>query len=261
MKYIVLLVVFVAVIGSLVGGVLYRESHTSTLSKKSTTQKKPDIITDSLVISPQVTKRSVFVNSATLSKNGFVVVREIEVNQLSQIVQMSDPLKMGVNKDITINLGTYDATNKDLVIMIYDDYGNDGIFNDLDMPALTKEGYMIASYIKTGKPLPTTITETDSSGISMPGMKAMAIVRYSGTKFTPDKVEVSAGDMVEFVDDGPKDMWVASDPHPQHSTLPTFDQFRPYKTGAIYRYVFQKTGKWYYHDHLNASVGGVVIVH
>ena len=144
--------------------------------------------------------------------------------------------------------------------MIYEDYANDGTFNDLDMPALNSEGLTTANFVKTGKPLPITMTEADTPGMNMPGMKAMVRVRYTNKGFVPDKIEVKKGDMVEFVNESSKDMWVASMPHPQHTDLPTFDQFRAYKKGAIFRYVFDKKGTWGFHDHLNPSTGGVVSV-
>lgn len=215
---------------------------------------------EDLIVSPQIPKDKVFVESATLQKDGFLVARQMDDGQLSQVIEMSQPLKAGTHKNVTINLGSADVTNKELIVMIYEDYADDGVFNDLDMPALNENGNMIARYVKTGKPLPTSITEADSSGMSMPGMKAMAKVAYTGKGFSPEKIEVSAGDMVEFVNKSNEDMWVASAPHAAHTDLPTFDQFRAYKKGAIYRYVFKKKGTWAYHDHLNPQVGGVVTV-
>jgi len=214
-----------------------------------------------LTISPQIPKDKVLVDSATLSKDGFLVVREMDDNQLSQVVEMSKPLKKGINKNITIPLSRDEISGKQLIVMIYEDYADDQVFNDLDMPVLDSNGFMIARYVNTGKSLPSSITEGEGSNMSMnmPGMKTMAKVRYTDKGFVPNKVEVPAGSMVEFINASSKDMWVASVPHPQHTKLPTFDQFRAYKKGAIYRYVFQKKGSWEYHDHISPSLGGVVI--
>lgn len=215
-----------------------------------------------LVVSPQNVKTKVVAESATLQKNGFLVVRQMDDGKLSQVIEMSQPLKAGTHKNIPINLGNADVTNTELIVMIYEDYANDGIFNDLDMPALNENGNMTARFVKTGKPLPTNITEGEGAGMThnMVGMKTMAKIRYTDKGFTPDKVEVPVGSTVEFINESNTVMWVASVPHPQHTKLPTFDQFKSYKKGAIYRYVFDKKGTWEYHDHINAARGGVVVV-
>jgi plastocyanin len=216
-----------------------------------------------LIVAPQTPTDKVIVESSTLQKDGFLVVRQMDDGQLSQVIEMSQPLKTGMYKNIPINLGSADIANKELIVMIYEDYANDSVFNDLDMPALNENGNMTARYVKTGKPLPSTITEGESVGAmahNMAGMKSMAKVRYTDKGFTPNKIEVEIGSMVEFINASSMDMWVASVPHPAHSKLPTFDQFRLYKKGAIYRYVFDKKGTWEYHDHINPTAGGVVTV-
>ncbi len=215
-----------------------------------------------LVVLPQEPKGEILVESATLSKKGFVVARTMDDGKLSQVIEMSKPLEPGTHKKITVPLGDADVNSAELIVMIYEDYENDGIFNDLDMPAINEDGFMTASYVKTGKPLPSSITEDSSSmmGHNMPGMKTMAKVRYTDKGFVPDKVEVPAGSMVEFVNESSDIMWVASIPHPAHTKLPTFDQFRGFKKGAIYRYAFDKKGTWEYHDHVKPSLGGEVNV-
>jgi len=216
-----------------------------------------------LSIASQIPKDKVLVARAKLNKSGFLVVREIQEDQLSQVVEISSPLKAGVYTNVTIPLGGADIRGKSLIVMMYDDEGNDGIFNDFDMPSLNENGYMTAAYVRTGKPLSTSITEGEdmhSMHMTMPGMKHMTRIQYTDTGFSPIKVEVPVGSMVEFVNKSSGDMWVASDPHPQHTTLPTLDQFKPYKQNSTYRYVFTKKGPWGYHDHLNAQRNGMIVV-
>lgn len=236
--------------------------NTKVQENELTVNQKRSSNSKDLIVIPQVPKDKVFVESATLSKDGFLVARKMEGDQLGQVIEMSKPLKKGVHKNIEIPLGSVDVSQSELIVMIYEDYDNDSIFNDLDMPALNEDGLMTAKYVKTGEPLPSSIAETESGmpAHSMPGMKSMAKIRYTDKGFEPDKIEVPAGSMVEFVNESSKDMWVASVPHPDHSKLPTFDQFRLYKKGGIYRYVFEKKGIWEYHDHINPSLGGVVNV-
>lgn len=231
-------------------------SKTNSINEKTEARKSQ---AEALVVVQQEPIDKVTVESATLTKDGFVVVRKMDEGKLSQVIEMSRPLKAGTHKDVTISLGSADVSNEELIVMIYEDYAKDGIFNDLDMPAVNDEGFMTARYVKTGKSLPSSIAEGEAAiSHSMAGMKSMAKVRYTDNGFVPDKVTVNAGDMVEFINESSDVMWVASAPHPSHEKLPTFDQFRSYKKGGIYRYIFEKKGTWEFHDHINPSRGGVV---
>jgi len=240
---------------------LYSKSNLGIPKSQATilNTQKSKTISAKLIVTPQTPNGKVVVDSAILSKQGYVVVREIQGDRLSQIVEISKPLSPGTHKNITISFGNADETNKDLIVMIYDDYKSDSIFNDFDQPAIDKNGNMTAVYVKTGKPLPTTITETDSSGMQGMNMSGMK-VSYTDKGFLPQQIKIPVGSMVEFVNNSSKDMWVASNPHPAHTDLPTFDQFKQYKSGSIYRYVFDKKGTWGFHDHLNPNAGGVVTV-
>lgn len=217
---------------------------------------------EELIVSPQTPTDRVVVESAILQADGFLVLRQMDDGKLSQVIEMSQPLKKGLHKNIEIPLGSAEVSEQDLIVMIYEDYANDNTFNDLDMPAINENGFMTARYVKTGKPLPTSIAEGESAGMAhnMAGMKSMAKVRYTDNGFVPDKVEVPVGSTVEFINESSTDMWVASMSHPAHTILPTFDQFRAYKKGAMYRYVFDKKGEWEFHDHINPARGGVINV-
>ncbi len=244
----------------MIGIVLFQIKSPKKMNENNTNAQMSNSNLEALIVAPQTPIDKVVVESVTLQKDGFVVVRQIDDGKVSQIIEMSRPLKKGTNKNIPIPLGSVDVKGKELVVMIYEDYDDDGIFNDLDMPALSEEGLTTARFVATGKPVPTSMTEADMPAMKMDGMKSMEKVRYTDTGFVPDRIEVNVGDMVEFVNESSTDMWVASVPHPAHTKLPTFDQFRLYKKGAIYRFVFEKKGTWEYHDHISPSLGGRVIV-
>lgn len=261
---IIVPIIFLLLVLALASVFYIQKDH--TISKKNSdsikTYESKSNLKD-LIVAPQTPTDKVVVESATLLKKGFLVVRQMDDGRLSQIIEMSLPLSAGKHKNVPINLGNAEITNKKLIVMIYEDYDNDGIFNDLDMPALNEFGNMTARYIATGEPLPATITEGESVGAmahKMAGMKSMAKVRYTENGFFPDRIEVEVGSMVEFINESNKDMWVASIPHPEHTKLPTFDQFKLYKKGGIFRYVFEKKGTWEYHDHISPTNGGIVTV-
>ncbi len=262
MKQRIFFVIFISVL--LFGGLLYLSRNKNTIiSKSSTNQQDGKSITVDLVVVPQAPTDKVLVESATFTKDSYLVVREMEGNKLSQVVEISAPLKPGTFKNIPIPLGGADIKGKELIVMVYDDQSNDGIFNDFDLPTIDENGRLIARYVKTGQPLPESISEEDASGgmqHSMAGMASMEKVKYTDKGFVPDKIKVPVGSLVEFKNESSKDMWVASAPHPSHVKLPTFDQFKSYKKGRVYRYVFDKKGTWEYHDHINPGAGGVVTV-
>ena len=87
-----------------------------------------------------------------------------------------------------------------------------------------------------------------------------ATVTITDAGFSPSTITVKPGTTVTFVNDGQGPHWPASNPHPTHTDLPGFDAKHALATGETYSFVFQKIGQWGYHDHLNPSTMGVVIV-
>lgn len=247
-------------------GYIYRDSfNSSTTDQNNSTDSSLDKQTlNNLIIQPQSPVGTVTVESVNLYKNSYLVVREVVESKLGQIVEISKPLKAGLHKNVTIQLGNADISGKELIVMVYDDQNSDGIFNDFDQPTIDGNGKMIARYIKTGKPIPSNLAEGDLSGQhamhNMTGMASMERIRYTVKGFVPEELEVPVGSMVEFINESNTVMWVASSPHPAHTDLPTFDQFKPSQKGTVYRYVFDKKGVWKFHDHINAAYGGVITV-
>lgn len=86
------------------------------------------------------------------------------------------------------------------------------------------------------------------------------VVKYSESGFSPKSLEVAVGTGVTFVNEGDSPMWVASAPHPQHTNLPGFDQLKSAAKGDSYTYTFEKVGLWKYHNHLDATQFGEVVV-
>ena len=78
--------------------------------------------------------------------------------------------------------------------------------------------------------------------------------------FMPDKVTISKGDSVKFVNEDAQDRWPASNIHPTHDIYPEFDPTRSIKPGESWSFTFAKEGIWRYHDHLLPSLSGTVVV-
>ena len=211
----------------------------------------------SIVISKQNPKKEIVIESVIMPASGWVVARAIEGNRLGQIIEISEFLSKGNHTQIVIPLGDF-YNSEELIGMIYVDNG-DTIFNDNDQPYKDTKGNMIATYVKTGQPVPVSMMQPEVNAGHMMGGN-MITVKYTNSGFVPSKIEVATGTMVEFINESDKEMWVASNDHPGHEVLPTFDQFKTIGKGGRYIYVFDKPGTWQYHDHINPELVGTIEV-
>jgi len=233
----------------LLGGSTYWYIQSTALSQTSV---------GSIQLRPREPTDSVLVDSAMLPIDGYVVIRGIVGNHLSQIIEISPYLEKGEHKNILVTYGDENPDKEDLIAMLYADNG-DKSFSGNTRPYKDENGRMVAVYVKTGQPVPASITEPTVMMDKTMGMN-MATVHYTNKGFDPKTITVPVGTMVEFINETDGDMWVASNPHPQHSVLPTFDEFDSVPKGGNYTYTFDKKGTWPYHDHENAATEGVVNV-
>ena len=215
----------------------------------------------SLLVPPQSDPGTVHVERATLTKGGFLAVRAVDGNRLGQIIEISEYLTAGIHNNVSISLGEFYEGGEELMVMIYEDAGNDQIFNDLDQP-YEENGVLVAVYVETGEVVPQSIVSNTGTpeGISLMDMGSMQFISYTDSGFEPKDITITRGTMVHFVNESQIDMWVASDPHPAHTDLPTFDQFKGSKPGEQYVYIFDQAGEWKYHDHLTPTAVGTIIV-
>ncbi len=109
-------------------------------------------------------------------------------------------------------------------------------------------------------PTTNTSTNNNTSTTNSSTTEAPSLVVYSDDGFSPSTITVKKGTTVTFRNDSSSQMWIASDPHPTHTDLPGFDGLRGYNQGESYTYTFEKVGTWGYHNHLNSSDKGTVVV-
>ncbi len=92
-------------------------------------------------------------------------------------------------------------------------------------------------------------------------MKQEPKVTYTYTGFAPKSITIKKGETVVFENKTGKRASVASNDHPTHLIYPEFDQYKTIQRGnEAFKFTFTKVGTWNYHDHLNASAGGTVVV-
>lgn len=244
--------------------VVFAGIYTSATQEKSydANTVSGDVLTSraTLIVQPQSGADTVQADRVTLTEGGFLAVRAVDNNRLGQIVEISEYLAPGTHNNLSIPLGEFYDGGEELIVMMYEDAGNDKIFNDLDQP-YAEDGIPVAVYVATGQPVPESVViNTTAQGIPLMNMGTMEFITYTDNGFEPKDVTVSLGTMVHFVNESSIDMWVASDDHPAHTDLPTFDQFKGGKPGEQFVYVFDQVGEWKYHDHLNPTAGGTIVV-
>ena len=97
-------------------------------------------------------------------------------------------------------------------------------------------------------------------------------IAYTNDGFLPRSLAVPAGSFVSFTNDSSRGVWIASDPHPVHTGYPgtdikncgsgtaLFDTCRVLNPGESWTFVFAAAGAWGFHNHLQATETGTIIV-
>jgi plastocyanin len=86
------------------------------------------------------------------------------------------------------------------------------------------------------------------------------VVAATDKGFVPKTVKVKAGESVTFMNTGIKNHQVNSNPHPAHDDFPILNEVGLLKSKDQKRIEFKKKGAYTFHDHLNPSFTGSIIV-
>ncbi len=213
---------------------------------------------ETFVVLAQEIGDTVIIERAIAFNPAFIVLREVINGKPGQIVEISDYLTSGVAQNVTIDISAVElAEDSELIAVLYKDNGDMG-FNPNTDTIVYEKGRPLVRFVETGEYAPASVVvaggNTNTTG------PIAVTVEYTDEGFSPKVVEISKGETVLFVNKSSVSMWVASNNHPAHTILPTFDQFGKVPFGETYQYTFDKTGEWEYHDHINARQLGTVIV-
>ena len=85
-------------------------------------------------------------------------------------------------------------------------------------------------------------------------------IEISKDGFSPDVLTVSVGTTVTWINNDTEAHWIVSDPHPTHSVLPELNSKKGLLLSETYQFIFDKKGNFYYHDELNTTMTGKVVV-
>jgi len=78
--------------------------------------------------------------------------------------------------------------------------------------------------------------------------------------FDPQEIKINQGDKVNFINQDKVDRWPASNIHPTHGIYPEFDPKKPIEPNQSWQFQFDKSGFFKFHDHLNPSLTGTIVV-
>lgn len=103
-----------------------------------------------------------------------------------------------------------------------------------------------------------TTTPTDTSTPSANVKENGVIISASG--FTPQIITIKTGSSITWTNTDSASHTVNSDPHPTHTIYSPLNQVGIIKAGESKSLTFPAAGTYKYHDHLNPSSSGTVIV-
>ncbi len=138
--------------------------------------------------------------------------------------------------------------------------------------------YFLVKGIRTQPPVDQgvyksdTVAPTTESPVPPAPVQATSgnvhVVSMTDKGYLPMSLTIKKGDTVTFKNDGTEASWPASAIHPTHAGYPTtggclgstFDACKGIAPGASWSFTFDVVGSWGYHDHLNPSHFGKIIV-
>lgn len=102
-------------------------------------------------------------------------------------------------------------------------------------------------------------TNQPADNAAKAGQQAAATITYSNDGFSPATITVKTGDTVVIKNDSSRDMQFDSDPHPAHTNNEELN-VGVVEPGKSMSFVVKRTGTFGYHNHLNASDTGTIVV-
>lgn len=144
-------------------------------------------------------------------------------------------------------------------------------------------GVVVFLYTRDSEEIPVlsptlTLTPTptvEGTPIPLPTVSgSKATVTYSDSGYSPAEVKIKKGDTVVFDNKSSKMMWTASAVHPTHKAYPgtdtakcgtssqngMFDACKDYGPGELWEFKFNEQGVWKYHNHLQPTHTGTIVV-
>lgn len=118
----------------------------------------------------------------------------------------------------------------------------------------------LIGYLALQKQTPSNSTSTTTTNSSSTNSQtAASVIKYTSSGFSPSSITIKSGQSVTFENDSSSLLQVDSNPHPIH-TDNTELNIGSIAVGQQQSVVLTKTGSWGYHNHLNPTDTGTIIV-
>ena len=135
-----------------------------------------------------------------------------------------------------------------------------------------KGGVALNTPTPTVYPAPTFLGPPETVSPSPVALKN--VITYTDSGYSPNTITIRKGETVTWKNESSMPMWTASAVHPTHTVYPgtnitncgtpaglkQFDACSRVAPGQSRSFKFDNVGTWKYHNHLNASNVGTVVV-
>lgn len=109
----------------------------------------------------------------------------------------------------------------------------------------------------------TSATSTQASDTSQSAsgeaMVDQTVITFDGTSFSPSELRAKAGESIAVKNMSTGIMQFSSDPHPTHTLFPELN-LGAIGPGSSRTFTISKSGTYSYHNHLNPSQKGTIVV-
>ncbi len=166
-----------------------------------------------------------------------------------------------------------------IVVVVIAAVGAFLLYQNMQQPSITDKA-PVAEVIPAAPSTPDApivdVTATDASSsvaVTPTSTPAPVTITLSDKGFSPQKISVTKGTTVTFVNSSSEKMDIASAPHPTHNGYDGTNRTTHCATGysgpkpldqctpsTTFSFTFDKAGSWPYHNHFNASQYGIVDV-
>ncbi len=117
--------------------------------------------------------------------------------------------------------------------------------------------------------------ETVTPPMMEEGSQSSLMVSYTDGGYSPKELTIKKGEVVTFKNESSQPMWTASAVHPNHTAYPgtdikncgsttmvdkMFDSCAGVSSLQVWKFQFNETGSWKYHNHLTPTRTGTITV-
>lgn len=114
---------------------------------------------------------------------------------------------------------------------------------------------IVAGFTYTGN-----IEKSSESMPEAPAAGETHEVVLTETGYEPKEITITINDVVEFKTVRGFQHWPASNLHPTHNLYSAFDPQQPIHADESWSFQFTQAGSWEFHDHLNSTYTGTIVV-